>query len=61
MPKTGWQECCSQECRKTFWKFRGPSWPRIEDAIRKEVRSQLKAAIAQGAMAVMREEDTDVR
>jgi hypothetical protein len=60
IPKVDWQECCSEQCRKQFWKFRGPTWPKIEDAIRKEVARQLKAAILAGKIPPLKEEESHV-
>jgi uncharacterized protein with PIN domain len=51
-PRAPHQECCCDHCRKEFWKFRGPAWPKIEDAIKKEVRRQVSAIRRELALLV---------
>ena len=50
-PHAKHQEFCCDNCRKTFHKFGGPSWPRIQDEITKEVRRQIAAIRAELAGA----------
>lgn len=45
-PRVPWQECCSDDCRKKFWKYRGPAAAQLQDYTRKEIARQLAPLLA---------------